>query len=395
MPLSDTKLRNIAGKPYSGKPELADRDGLSVRISGSGTISWQYRFRFQGKAARLTVGRYPDLSLKEARETLPDIRNLLANNIDPRKAWKQSTSDVITAEDCVKKFLKIRVPKLKEKSQVLYKSVFNRHFKTLFPGRAIDSVPLDEWLDWFDEMAEDNPKIASSLLKSAKTLFNWCSRRRMINPPAMMILKPGDVGLPSDTGERVLTLNECGEIWKALDRSRAAASTQICIKLCMLYGCRQSEIRESHRDHFDMQEMVWTVPKELSKTNKPIRRPITSETEKLIRMAWSFYGEAGYLLPAEQKQDRPCHYSVINKTVRAIRQRLRNDKKVIESWRCHDFRRTISTRLSEEGIMPHVTEKMLGHVLTGVMAVYNKHDWLEDQRNAYELWNSKILAAIG
>lgn len=60
-------------------------------------------------------------------------------------------------------------------------------------------------------------------------------------------------------------------------------------------------------------------------------------------------------------------------------------------WRAHDFRRSLSTRLSEEGIAPHVTEKMLGHELGGVMAVYNKHDWLKEQKEAYELYADKIF----
>ena len=67
-----------------------------------------------------------------------------------------------------------------------------------------------------------------------------------------------------------------------------------------------------------------------------------------------------------------------------------------ESFRAftpHDFRRTISTRLSEQGILPHVTEKMLGHELGGVMAVYNKHDWINDQLEAYELWCKMISEA--
>ncbi len=56
----------------------------------------------------------------------------------------------------------------------------------------------------------------------------------------------------------------------------------------------------------------------------------------------------------------------------------------IPTWRTHDFRRSISTTCSELGTMPHVTGKMLGHKLVGVMAIYNKHDWLSDQKEAYE-----------
>lgn len=396
MPLSDTKLRSIEGKPYDGKPELADRDGLSVRVTRNGTVSWQYRFRWERKPARLTIGRYPDIKVKDARELIPEIRNLLTQGIDPRVSWKPGKGDqaVITVEDCVKEFIAKRLPKLKEKSQTHYKSVLNKYYRPAFPNQDIHSITLDEWLDFYDDLSDANPKLAANVLKEGKTLFNWCMRRRMITPPHMMTLRTEDVGIPPETGERVLTLRECGEIWRAADRSRAAASTSLCIKLCMLFACRQGEIRGAHRDHFDMEEMVWTVPKELSKTNKPIRRPITAETEKLIRQAWAFYGEDGYLLPAEQDNNKMPSASTINKLLRAIRKRLGEERKVIDHWRCHDFRRTLSTRLSEDGIMPHVTEKMLGHVLKGIMAVYNKHDWLDDQRKAYELWGEKILESV-
>ncbi|CDH18332.1 Integrase (fragment) [Xenorhabdus bovienii str. kraussei Quebec] len=63
----------------------------------------------------------------------------------------------------------------------------------------------------------------------------------------------------------------------------------------------------------------------------------------------------------------------------------------IPEWRTHDFRRSLVTNLSSEGIAPHVTEKMLGHELGGVMAVYNKHDWIDEQKEAYELYADKIF----
>ena len=70
-------------------------------------------------------------------------------------------------------------------------------------------------------------------------------------------------------------------------------------------------------------------------------------------------------------------------------QRL-NDRLKLEPFVPHDFRRTITTRLSENKVMPHVTEKMLGHELVGVMAIYNKHDWIDEQRKAYKLY-AKLL----
>lgn len=74
--LSDTKLRSIHGKPYIGTPEITDGDGLSARITPTGTIAFQYRFRWNGKPVRLTVGRYPAVSLKDARVIVGEMRAL-------------------------------------------------------------------------------------------------------------------------------------------------------------------------------------------------------------------------------------------------------------------------------------------------------------------------------
>ena len=73
--------------------------------------------------------------------------------------------------------------------------------------------------------------------------------------------------------------------------------------------------------------------------------------------------------------------------------RLR-DNLNLPHWRTHDFRRSISTTCSELGTMPHVTEKMLGHELVGVMAIYNKHDWLSDQKEAYEKFGEALFAQV-
>nr|WP_248387689.1 hypothetical protein [Vibrio cyclitrophicus] len=66
----------------------------------------------------------------------------------------------------------------------------------------------------------------------------------------------------------------------------------------------------------------------------------------------------------------------------------------LPNWRTHDFRRSISTLCSEQGTMPHVTEKMLGHELVGVMSVYNKHDWLNEQKEGYEKFANALFKQI-
>jgi len=83
MPLNDTKLRRIDGKPYDGPAEQPDGGGLSVRISPKGLITFQYRYRFSGKPARLKLGTYGKMSIKEAREAIDECKKWLEEGRDP------------------------------------------------------------------------------------------------------------------------------------------------------------------------------------------------------------------------------------------------------------------------------------------------------------------------
>ncbi|MCQ1059999.1 tyrosine-type recombinase/integrase [Photobacterium sp. ZSDE20] len=135
-----------------------------------------------------------------------------------------------------------------------------------------------------------------------------------------------------------------------------------------------------------MKAGIWTVPKELSKTNKPIRRPIPTKARAILERVMETYDDV--LFPG-QNLNTPITISAANRYIRRIRASL-----PLEEWRTHDFRRSLSTGASELGVMPHVVEKMLGHELGGGLAVYNKHDWLDDQLEAYERYADKLIAFL-
>ncbi|GAB1102413.1 MAG: site-specific integrase [Shewanella algae] len=387
MSLSDAKLRAILGKPYQGKPELSDRDGLGVRITPQGTITWQWRFRWQGKPCRLSVGRYPDLKVAEARQLIPEIRNVLSNGTDPRLYWKHRTTqeDMPTLKDICEAFLELRAPGLKPGTVAIYRSAFNAYLFNAFPGKPVERITMSEWIDFFDSIAKTSRVTAGAMLKHVKAICNWAIRRQMISNLDVLQLRVSDVGSPSKVGDRVLTFPECHKILAELDKSRATTTVINSIKACLYSGARISELLKSKRADFDLESMVWTVPAQNSKTNLPVRRPITEDLLAILQQQWSLY-QSEWSFPAPNEHRKPLGVASVNKLVREIRARMD-----IPHWRLHDFRRTLSTRLSEVGVLPHVTEKMLGHVLGGVMAVYNKHDWLDEQTKAYEMWSKKLL----
>ncbi|MDV5140808.1 tyrosine-type recombinase/integrase [Chimaeribacter arupi] len=385
MALSDTKLRSLHGKPYSGSPEVSDVDGLSARISPKGVITFQYRYRWKGKAQRLGLGRYPALSLKDARALTGELRLLYDGGTDPRTYFEETSGgDSMTVGDCLRYWKEHYVDvALRPKTQALYTSTVLKHLEGAFSGRPIADITVKQWVDFFSKEEKENPRRARQLLSQARTAINWCIRRQVIDSSSIMRISPKDVGVRSETGSRVLTYSELARIWVAIERSRAATSNKLLHQMLMLWGARVSELRLAERKEFDLSEWVWTVPKEHSKMHNVIRRPIFEQMKPLLERAMETYDQI--LFPGNDV-NQPITIAAANRYILRIREGMD-----IGYWRAHDFRRTIVTRLSEEGIAPHVTERMLGHELGGVMAVYNKHDWIEDQRKAYEIHADKLF----
>lgn len=386
MAISDTKLRSIHGKPYSGSPEVSDADGLSARISPKGVITFQYRYRWHGKAQRLGIGRYPAVSLKDARAITSELRILYDRGIDPRQYFetKGSADTKVTVKDCLDYWKENYVDmSLRENTKGLYKSTVIKRLSGAFEGRPVTDITVKQWVDLFAREERENSRRARQLLVQLRSAMGWCIRRHFIPDCSVMKIEPRDVGSRSENGERVLTYYELAEIWIAIERSRASTSNKLLHQMLMLWGARVSELRLAERNEFNMREMIWTVPKEHSKTGKEIRRPIFTQMEPLLEKAMLTYDKV--LFPGN-KITEPLTIAAANRYIKRIREGLD-----LGYWRAHDFRRTLVTRLSEEGIAPHITERMLGHELGGVMAVYNKHDWIEGQKEGYEIHADKLF----
>lgn len=382
MALSDTKLRSIHNKSYSGPAEITDSDGLSVRISSSGTVAFQYRYRWNGKPVRLTVGRYPVMTLKEARIAVAEMRELYTKGINP-KTYLVGEAGELTLRDCLDQWWDKYVTGLKPNTQILYRSVVYNTMYTQFNDMPVASVPISMWVRFFDKQEKANKKKARVLLLQLRSVIHWCISRQLIPSCELTKLSVKNIGKKPDTGNRVLTYTELAKIWLALENSKITSSNRILHQLLLLWGARLSELRLATADEFNMSDLIWTTPTAHSKMGNLIRRPIFSHVEPYIDRLLS---TKNHVLFVGQEMDKPIDRSSCNLYMKKLR-----DKIDIPDWRTHDFRRSLVTNLSGEGVMPHVTEKMLGHELGGVMAVYNKHDWLAEQKTAYEIYADKVF----
>ncbi|ENC2022830.1 site-specific integrase [Escherichia albertii] len=382
MALSDTKLRSLHGKPYSGPAEITDGDGLSARVTPTGTISFQYRYRWNGKPVRLTVGRYPSTTLKEARVVVGEMRTLYTKGVNPKNYFARSDGE-LTLKECLEQWWDKYVTDLKPNTQTLYKSVVYNTMYTQFEDAPVANIPVSAWVRFFDKQESLNKKKARVLLLQLRSVVNWCISRQLIPSCELLKLSVKNVGKKPDVGSRVLTYTELAKVWLALENNKIVSSNKVLHQLLLLWGARLSELRLATASEFNMDDLIWTTPGDHSKMGNVIRRPVFDQVMPYVERLLNVGNDV--LFPG-QEMDKAIDRSSANLYMKKLREKID-----IPEWRTHDFRRSLVTNLSAEGVMPHVTEKMLGHELGGVMAVYNKHDWLPEQKEAYELYADKIF----
>ncbi|OYG37746.1 Arm DNA-binding domain-containing protein, partial [Klebsiella pneumoniae] len=179
MALSDTKLRSINAKPYSGAAEVTDGDGLSVRITPTGTITFQFRYRWNGKPVRLSIGRYPAMSLKEARVVVGEMRELYLKGLNPKNHFAKEDGE-LTLKECLDQWWGKYVETLKPNTQTLYKSVVYNTMYTEFPDAPVVNIPVSAWVRFFDKQEKKNSKKARVLLLQLRSVMNWCISRQLI-----------------------------------------------------------------------------------------------------------------------------------------------------------------------------------------------------------------------
>ena len=380
MALSESKLRKIKA-PYTDKAEVFDRDGLTARITKNAVISFNFRFQWLGKPQRLKIGRYPEIKLSEAREQVVKLRRAVSEGNDPRHLLNDSTEHTLLG-NVANEFLTLRVDKeLSKNSKALYHSTVNKYV-TPFATINVERYSYTDWIKFFDRInLATSPENAGNILRRFKTFIRWAKSRGRITHSHLLDIPTLAVGNHQRRRERTLEWHEIATLWREIEMSRAGLSCRVCTQLLILTGARNSEIREARLEEFDLERCIWILPAERSKTKKAIRRALPSKVIDLIKSLDLPYGsEREFLIPG-QSVKKPLTSHAQNRFV----QRL-NDRMKLEHFVPHDFRRTIVTRLSENQVMPHVTEKMLGHELGGIMAIYNKHDWLDEQLVGYELY---------
>ena len=394
--LTDTWLKNTKGKAFDKAFEKADRDGLGVRVSAKGKIVFQSRYRLNRSPKRPSLGTYPLMTLKEARELNDDVRKALDKGKDPELMLlrKQRGDDVDHSlsywflqwyeKDC----------KLKVSNANQIKRSFEIHVFPKIGGFNLNEVGIDEWLDVLESIAKKSPSIADRLLTKTKQCYKWLKRRKVVESnPLSEITAWADLGVRKQNSYRSLDQAELELVIEAIEESRMMLKNKLFCKIYMIYGCRPKELKLSVPEHLDFDQGIWTVPAENhklgEKTGKPLVRPITEPLKDLFNQAmrlseneFVFSGAGGVGCMSDTV---PVHWPY-NLMVWAKRHRSIN----MDHWSFYDLRKTARTNWSSI-TAPHVAEIMLGHSLPGDWQTYDQHHYLNEQREVLIAWTAHLV----
>lgn len=401
MPITETWLKANAGKPREKVEEKSDRDSLSARVSAKGKITFQIRFRFDGKGARIDLGSYPLISLKEAREKALEVRSLIEKGIDPRVEKKlekiNQDRESLTFKGIFDEWHEKYLFKNKKSANDIYRSFELYVFKE-FGGLPANRISVRNWLNLLEPLAEQKPSITERILSNTKQMYNWAIKRELcvLNPLANIDSKE-DLHIEYIPKDRTLNDQEIAYIWQGLMRSRMYIRNRIFVQLCFIYGCRSGELRTAKKEHIDRDSMIWIVPPENhkngEKTRKPLIRPLIPETLQLFDLAATLNDSEFLFVTAKNKHQPVSRGALLSLPYDLTEYLFREEQVTLDHWSLHDLRRTFRTNMSTI-TEPHIAEIMLGHVLPVIWRTYDKHDYLDEQKEALTKWVERLQQIV-
>lgn len=394
------------GVPDRGRIEIADAycPGLLLRVSDNGYKSFSVIYRVAGegginkrgtpiggKQHRITLGRWPLLTLQEARKQAMEVRITASTGHDPR--FLRRNSIAIQTENTVESVLKRFIERQAKSGNVNWKNIQSLLERTLIPGwgvRAINKVTRADAHALLDEVAMNKgAKMAGEVRKHAGRLFSWALDREIVTAnPFVRMDRPEDEKYKPR--ERCLTDKELALVWEASKQLGYPYGT--CVQLLILTGLRRDNLGAAKWEWLDKETNLLVVPKEHFKSRYIHEVPLSGLAREIV-VALPRYENNSFLFTGRIGGKAINGWSDRKGKLDSVISEL-NQGNEIPSWTIHDLRHTVKTGLSRLGISSDIKDRILGHAKTGMDAVYDHYTYRNEKCAALELWAEHIQKII-
>ena len=354
--------------------------GFGVKVTPQGRKVFVVLYRTGGAGSRLrkyTIGPYGRVTLHQARVAAQKVFAAKLEGRDPAAEKREARRRVVAdrVDDLLENFIAQRLSKNRSVAEI--SRLLRREVGKSWAGRSIHEITKRDVVEVVSAIEQRGaPGTANKTLKSIKTFLRWCVGR------AVLDRSPAEgVPLPAKevARDRILDDRELANV--ILAARKIGGPYGGIVELLALTGQRREEVAGLHRDEFDLAQRIWTIPRARTKNAKP-------HIVQLSKQALAVLERADHCGPLVLS---PLGTKTFQNFTHA--KRLLDQLSGVTGWRLHDLRRTCVSGMARLGIAPHVADKILNHqagTISGVAAVYQRHEFLLERRQALDLWGAHV-----
>jgi integrase len=388
MTLTETKIR--AFKATDKPVKLFDGGGLYLLVNPGGARWWRLKYRHGGRERGISLGVYPAVTLKSARERRDEARRMLASGINPsvhRKTEKGAREH--TFESIAREWLALQeMPPANSKRSALApvtavktRWMLDEFLVPAFGARPIAEIAAPELLAALRKIeSRGKHETAHRTKQLAGRVFRYAvATGRALRDPS------GDLrgALAPVNAQNRAAITEparIGELLRAIDDYDGQPMTASALKLAPLVFVRPGELRGAEWSEFDLDAAEWRIPSNRMKMREGHLVPLSRQAVEVVRGIHALTGTGRFVFPSLRSADRPMSDNTVNAALR----RLGYSK---EEMTGHGFRALASTCLNEQGWAPDVIELQLAHAERNkVRAAYNRASRLAERRKMMQAW---------
>jgi integrase len=358
--------------------------GFGVKVTPRGRKVFIVLYRTGGAGSKLrkyTIGPYGRVTLHQARVAAQKVFAAKLEGRDPaaekHEAKRRAVADLV--EDLLESFISQRLSQNRSAAET--SRLLRREVGKPWAGRSIHAICKRDVVDVISAIVQRGaPGTANKTLKSLKTFLRWCVGQAVLDQ------SPAE-GVPLPTKEvardRVLDDTELAHV--ILAARKMGGPYAAIVELLALTGQRREEVACLHWGELDLAQRIWTIPKARTKNAKAHIVHLSKQALAVLKRADERGSLVFTLLGTKPFQDF------------ARAKRRLDQLSGVTGWRLHDLRRTCVSGMARLGVAPHVADKILNHragTISGVAAVYQRHEFLPERLQALDLWGAHVGAIL-
>ena len=383
--LTDTLVKSI--KPKDAPYKLSDGGGLYLLVKPNGGKYWHLAYRYNEKQKLLSLGVYPEVSLKDARKKRDAARKLLAQNIDPSEAKKEEKRlSILQAANTFESIAREWLEKQNHLADVTQnKSKWLLDFAiTGFGKKAITDITAPDVLAVCQLLEKQEKRETARRIKvKCGQVFRYAIQNGLATYNPTQDLKGALQPVITKHQAAITDPVEVGELLKAIAGYKGQFVTLCALKLAPMVFVRPSELRQALWEHIDLETKEWRY--HVNKTNTAHIVPLSRQAVTILKELHALTGLSPYVFPSIRTNSRPMSENTINPALRRLGY-------TSEQMCGHGFRAMARTLLEEVLGYPYdIIEQQLAHTVRDPNGrAYNRTKHLEARHKMMQDWSDYL-----